>query len=72
MSRVNVVRSKGLVVRILVAVMLSCSFMGCGGAELTTFNPEELSPEQAAIKAKYLETHPPPGTKTAKKTAKRK
>jgi uncharacterized lipoprotein YehR (DUF1307 family) len=61
-----------LVVLALVASMLSLSITGCGGEDSSKFNPEEATPEQAALKAKYLETHPPPGTKPAKKSAKRK
>jgi hypothetical protein len=69
MSRVTVVPLRGLVVLVLIAVMLSLSFTGCGGEDSSKANPEQVSPEQAAIKAKYLETHPPPGTKPAKKGA---
>jgi hypothetical protein len=72
MPRVRVVSSGGLVVLILIALMLSLSFTGCGGGSVDKANPEQASPEQAALKAKYLETHPPPGTKPVKKGAGRK
>jgi len=71
MPRIRDVPVRSLVVLVLVALMLSLSFTGCGGEDLSKANPEQASPEQAAIKAKYLETHPPPGTKPVKKSARR-
>ncbi len=64
MSGVTVVPLRSLVFLVLVALMLSLSSTGCGGGSK---DESTVDPKQEELKAKYLETHPPPSTKPAKK-----